>query len=207
MPTSFLLAADSVVFYGCFAHTRPGVLRRHVSACPSRPLLTQPIGVAIMRLLNLFAICSSLVLVAASSRADDKKEESKSDDVPRLVVDQIEKEWGLKLKSNSKKEGKSKAETELKLTFEFVKEVPDVAEMRKVFVAMPGPPRQIATHPLVFHLFDKDNVSLGKYTIRKIEGDLTGVKGDSFRIVIVLDTASLSQATKLEARLKDAPKK
>ncbi len=103
-------------------------------------------------------VAAALLLSAQSAGADDKKETPKPDDSLKIVIDQIEKEWGIKLKASSKKEGKSKTETELKLTLDFTKDVSDLTEMRKAFIALPAPPRQIATHPLVFHLFDKDNV-------------------------------------------------
>lgn len=160
-----------------------------------------------MKFFFWLVLAAALLFTAQSAAADDKKGTTKPDDSLKIVIDQLEKEWGIKLKSSSKKEAKAKTETELKLTLDFTKDVSDLTEMRKAFIALPAPPRQIATHPLVFHLFDKDNVSIGKYTIRKIEGDLTGTKGDSFRIILICETAMLDQATKLEARLKEAPKK
>lgn len=159
-------------------------------------------------------VLAGLVLISPHVVADDRKQNVPPDNSLKVVVDQLEKAWETKLKSSSKKEipakGKdasAKTEFEIKLTLEFTKDVTDLAEFRKTFIALPGPPRQFATHPLVFHLFDKDNVSLGKYNIRRIEGELSGSTGDSFRAVLICDTETLSQATKLEARLLKEPSK
>jgi hypothetical protein len=101
----------------------------------------------------------------------------------------------------------ARAITEVKITLDFTKDVPDVLEMRSAFAASGGGnPANLDKHPIVFYLFDEDNVSIGKYVIVKIEGDLTGVKGDAFRIILQIPTETLRKAKKLEARLANPPK-
>jgi hypothetical protein len=121
-------------------------------------------------------------------------------------MDQLETAWGIKFKSFSMKN--EAAETyEFKITLEFTKDVNDVTMLKGVFYPsgrlIPGDFNQC---PLVFHLFDEENVSLKKYVIKSLEGDLTGVKGDAFRILLDCDAESVKKAKKLKARLRDASK-
>jgi hypothetical protein len=153
-----------------------------------------------MKLLAWLVAASALAF-GATCRADDKKDEA----VP-VAVDQLEKAYGIKVKSVKTTELQKEGKTNITVTLEFTKDVPDVTELKKVLVTYPGGqlPKgtMIDSVPLVFHIFDKDNVSLGKHLIWAIEGDLSGVKGDAFRAVLVLPAGSYKQAAKLEARLK-----
>jgi hypothetical protein len=134
--------------------------------------------------------------------ADDKNEQ------PKWVVDQFDKAWGIKLKSVAMKDSGGSF-TEVKMTLEFTKDVPDVEEMRKAFAAgfgtppkaRRGTPPNPVNHPILFYVFDKENVSIGKFAISRIEGDLTGVKGDAFRIILVIPNYTLKEAKKVEGRL------
>jgi hypothetical protein len=133
--------------------------------------------------------------------ADDKKEKPKEEGGLKCVVDQFDKLWGIKFKSMAIMDVGVGVTTEVKITLDFTKDVPDVPEMRRAFEATGSAPANLGNHPIVFYLFDEDNVSIGKYVIMKTEGDLTGVKGDAFRIILQIPTEMLRKAKKLEAQL------
>lgn len=154
-----------------------------------------------MKALAWLAVVIGLPLTAS---ADDKKEPPKEESGLKCVIDQFDKAWGIKFKSMKVTEGKSLAV--VTITLDFTKDVADVAEMRKAFVGTTRKPAKLDTHPIVFYLFDADNVSLDRYVIASTQGDLTGAKGDAFRIQIEIDKEVLKKAKKLEARLPNPPK-
>jgi hypothetical protein len=149
------------------------------------------------------AVAFGLLTVAF---ADDKKEKPKEEGELKCVVDQFDKPWGIEFKSMAIMDSRAKGETEVKITLDFTKDVQNVTEMRRAFAASGSAPANLDNHPIVFYLFDADNVSIGKYVIMKSEGDLTGVMGDAFRIILRIDTETFKKAKKLEARLANPPK-
>lgn len=133
--------------------------------------------------------------------ADDKKDQPKAQEGLKCVVDQFDKAWGIKFKSMKIVPGKEGYG--ITITLEFTKDVPDVKQMQRAFA--PGDPKNLDNHPIVFWLFDEDNVSIGWYAIKATEGVLTGVKGDAFRIILALEPEKLPKGKKLEARLANPP--
>lgn len=87
-----------------------------------------------------------------------------------------EKKWGVKLKS-----AEPYWTTAHKLLFEFTKDVEDKQGLREAF---PVPARN-RTPSAVWYFFDKDNVVISKAYHDSIEGELTGIKGDAFRVVVI----------------------
>jgi hypothetical protein len=162
-----------------------------------------------MKTLAWMAVAFGILPVAF---ADDKKEEPKEEGGVKWVVDQFDKAWGIKLKSIAIKDS-MKFYPEVKMTLEFTKDVADVAEMQKAFVGSGGGISSNPNTPIIFYAFDEDSVSIGKYSIMRTEGDLTGVKGDAFRLFVQIDKRTLEKAKKVEARLskpskaKDGPQK
>lgn len=154
----------------------------------------------------VWLVAASVLLLAAGSHAEDKKD-AKPDEPIKVVTEHLDKAWGIKFKSVSVKDTAPEgADTQVKLTLEFTKDITDTTEMRKAFVAATGIPLKFDGLPLVWHLFDEDNVSLGKFVITDVEGDLTGVKGDAFRVVVSCLTTKFKKAKKIEARLSNPPK-
>lgn len=143
-------------------------------------------------------IAAWLFTFVGTSHAEDKKDGAQI----KVVVDHLDTSWGIKFKSVTAKDSESK--TEIKITLDFTQDVTEPSKMREALGSLsPNGPMD----PLVvFHLFDEDNVSMGKYFIKSIEGDLSGIKGDAFRIIIECDTVVFQKAKKIEARLPTPPK-
>jgi hypothetical protein len=168
----------------------------------------------------LFA--ATALLFTADTRADDTKVDSKRDEPLKVVVEQLSKTWGIRLKSVKVKETSFMGfDTQITLTLEFTKDVDDAREMKATMIAAiptrppfdsppDTPPRFIPPmvpdmFPLLFLLFDEDNVSIGRGAIQQIEGEPTGVKGDAFRAMVYCNAQTLKKAKKLEARLAVPP--
>src|SRR5262249_54730862 len=129
---------------------------------------------------------------------DEKKEPPKDDEGFKLVVEQFDKAWGIKFKSMTTKDTPTKGydvgtQTDIKITLEFTKDVSDVFTMRIAFAAR-GVLAGNDEPQILFYLFDEENVSIDKFLIMKTEGELTGVKGDAFRILLQIDKEKLKKA-------------
>lgn len=127
----------------------------------------------------------------------------------RAVVEQLTRAQGINVTVVKSKYCPKEKKTEVTLTFEFGRELTkqaDVDAVAEMFKPRSSSEVNTVGTPLVFHLFDKENVSIGKYVItRAVEGELTGLKGDAFRVTIVCDTEKFSRAKKIEARMANPP--
>jgi hypothetical protein len=135
-------------------------------------------------------------------KIDDAKKESKhlAHEGVLYNVDHLDKAWGLTLKSvQVKKEELNKGTSQIRTTLllEFNKDVDDLKGLYKVFT---GP-----NSGLAFYLFDKDNVVIGKVTMFGTEGELTGKKGDAFRLVLQTSVLDSQTFAKMEARSTERP--
>ena len=98
-----------------------------------------------------------------------------------------EMKWGIKYKSHTVVEDfpyeKSKVKA-LKILLEFTKDVDDVTEMRRALGPHPlrSPKEPDRPIPLWFYFFDDDSVTIGKLYSSHLQGELTGKKGDAFRV-------------------------
>ncbi len=134
------------------------------------------------------------------SSAPGEPEKEKAKDEPRIPLDKwgfaaIEKAWGLKLKSVS---GGTQVNSPYTLVLEFSKDLmPEELEaLKEVFpLSQPGVPVRPTLQPkpvrpttqqkkLVVYYFDKDNVVVGKTTHLPALTEVTGVKGDAFRLQV-----------------------
>src|SRR5262249_32297833 len=151
-------------------------------------------------------LAASGLLLVSGSPAQEKKPAPPSNDTPKCVVNHLGRAYGITFKAlTTTGNSMPRSETEIKITLEFTKDVKDVHAMRSVFVPVANPSTKRDVQPLVFHLFDEQNVSLGKFAIADTEGDLTGVKGDAFRVVLRCHTATFQKTKKVEARLTPPP--
>lgn len=127
----------------------------------------------------------------------------------QCVVDHLERSWGIKSltgKATKTELTKEKNTTEIKFTLYFSKnlrEPSDLAELLAAFAASEEQPEgdKLNGLALVFHLFDDENVSLGKFPVRGLEGELTGAKDDAFRVILNCPADKAAKALKVEARL------
>ena len=169
-----------------------------------------------MKVLAWFVAASALI-IGGSSQAQDKKND------PKLMVENIEQGFGIKMKSATYIEPKHPAKpriqvyeekpadkTGIVITFEFTKSVTDVRLLlwlHESFAPSAGVPFAFNQLPLIFHFFDEDNVCIEKAVITSIEGDLSGIKGEAFRISLSSPTEALKRTKRIEARYYLPPPK
>lgn len=130
----------------------------------------------------------------AQSPAKDTKEENKKDGIT-YNMDYLEKTWGIKFKNAAFQSGRPSAYL---ITLEFTKDVENLQAMRDAFKSkMPA--------RLLFYFFDKESVSLGKTPALLIQGELTGKKGDAFRVKVMPLIDHKVPIAKIEARAAEIP--
>jgi hypothetical protein len=105
----------------------------------------------------------------------------------------VEKTFGLKLKSSKADQGSFVFLLEFEKDAETAK---DLAHVRSAFRSGSG----TAPTDLLFYFFDAENVVIGKEKIQRIEGEVTGKKGDAFRVVVL---RASSKFRKIEPRQVD----
>ncbi len=169
-----------------------------------------------MKVFAWFA-AACVLIVGGSSRAEDNKSD------PKLMVENLERGFGIKMKSVAYSETKhppkpriqisgdtSADKTGIVITFEFTKDVTDVRLLlwlQESFAPSAGVPFAFNQLPLIFHFFDEDNVCVEKVVISSIEGDLSGIKGEAFRISLSSPTDVFKRAKRIEARYYLPPPK
>ncbi len=109
----------------------------------------------------------------------------------------LEKRWGIQVKNirvDDKKTGNRRISewAEVRLTLEFGKDVEELQSMRQSFSPGPGDGKGNRVI-LCYYLFDKENVSLTKVYLEQTEGELTGKKGDAFRVILKVKPAAVMQ--------------
>lgn len=142
----------------------------------------------------------ALLLVGLVACADEKQ----TDKYPALDKwdgTYLEKQFGVKLKAiRYDEDSKKKTDQSASVTcvFEFVKDAEDVKAVRKAFTGVQNDPT------IFIYLFDGENVVLSKtpFAHNKNEGDteITGKKGDAFRVYTPIFRIYLDKAKKLEFR-------
>jgi hypothetical protein len=148
------------------------------------------------------------VVADAGSKEDTKAAAANMLTFDNIAVDfsYFNKAWGLKLKSLTLE--KNGSERDLKFTFEFDRDLEpdDLTQLQAGFAQAPltGPGAKAAPS-IWYHFFDQDNVSMGKVYFdpskkgSKFEGEITGVRGDAFRVTIA-NVSVNENAKKLVAR-------
>jgi hypothetical protein len=126
-------------------------------------------------------------------------EKKKSDSI-KMDMSYLEKKWGIKYKSHSVQDSEFKTKT-IKILLEFTKDVDDLKEMRRAFGEFKTGP-----FPLWFVYFDDENVSLAKFLLTRVEGELSGKKGDAFRVFLGINGRDFEKTRRIEARPGEAEK-
>lgn len=160
---------------------------------------------------------AAAALLATVAAAQDKKTEEEDKMVP-CEVDRLDKSWNLRLKAahvkvvqkdslGDTKFKDPKSFTELRVVLEFAEEPAFVKEVRRVFITesmlpKPGEPALKDSH-IQLYVHDAESVVLGKFNPQAIEGEITGKKGDAFRLVFYCDPAFAKKVKKLDLRRSD----
>lgn len=156
------------------------------------------------------------LVVASAANAQDKKEpEPVKETAIDCSLEHLPKSWNLKVKSSTTKEtlkenigekkfDKPKAFQEIRMVLEFADTPAQVKEIRKYVVTedkLPKPGDPAFKDPKVqLFLFDADKVLLGKLNLHEVVGEITGVKGDAFRIASYCETDLFKKVKKIELR-------
>jgi hypothetical protein len=106
----------------------------------------------------------------------------------------MEKTWGIKFKSYKLDGGR------LILLFQFTKDIDDATELRKALARFSGRPAKPGEATHFFYYFDKENVAITKFSPESVQGELSGKKGDAFRVSIPFSSGGDLSGTKLELR-------
>jgi len=141
-----------------------------------------------------------LCLVAGAAEENKKADEKKKEDVKVVTVD-LEERWGTKYKSHTVEDVTDGGipKKKVKVLLEFAKNATEdeLRVMRALFG--PGPSAQL-NYQLWVYCFDEDNVSIGKFELDKPEKEVSGRKGDAFRLIVAIDAKTFMKTCKIEAR-------
>jgi hypothetical protein len=133
----------------------------------------------------------------------------------KCTTEHLDKSWNLGVKSCVAKEvelkelgdrkfEKGKVFQQIRITLEFVDDPGAIREIRRRFVIESKLPKvgepALKEPQTQLYLFDGDNVLLDKLEIQSIEGEITGVKGDAFRIISYCDRFLFPKVKKIELR-------
>ncbi|MBA4187818.1 MAG: hypothetical protein C0467_07345 [Planctomycetaceae bacterium] len=156
------------------------------------------------------AMLLTVNLAQQTSGADKKKDAEIA-----CSAEHLDKSWNLSVKSMAVKEtllerlgetkfNPPKAFNEVHVTLEFTKEPGSAKEIRRRFVTEANMPKvgelALKEPQTQLWLLDGDGVVLKKFEPWSIEGEITGVAGDAFRVVIFCDPALLKKTKKIDLR-------
>jgi hypothetical protein len=157
------------------------------------------------------AVCSlSLLVVSTFGVGPQDKDQPKEEGIKCEMeyMEYLDKTWGIKCKSVTL--DSSSGKLKLKLLMEFTKDVSDLKAMREALSPLrPGRNREPTFY---FHYFDTANVQIAKMPVERLEGELSGKKGDAFRLYLPWGKA-YERTVKIDGRpeekkepAKDKPK-
>ncbi len=130
-----------------------------------------------MKFLTLFALAVVLCFGSSVVGGGDKKKPPLP--LEKWNFDLAEKTWGLKVKSMDYNEGNL---APYNVLFEFTKDL-QPEQLKKLREAFPSD-EKIRSKTVAFFFFDKDNVVTEKQSFFFATSELTGAKGDRFRLLV-----------------------
>jgi hypothetical protein len=154
-------------------------------------------------------------LFVATLAAGTSAREEKSDPAFKTSTEHLDKSWNLAVKSvrvaEVKKESLGdqkftppKAFSEVHVTLEFADEPASVKEIRRRFVTEANMPKvgelALKEPQTQLWLLDGDGVVLKKFEPWSIEGEITGVVKDAFRVVIFVEPELLKKTKRIDLR-------
>jgi hypothetical protein len=136
---------------------------------------------------------------------------AKKENAPKMDMSYLQKTWGLECKSQKVEHSSSvdlrygSGGWQITFRLEFTRDVNPKEMMREQLTAREPKSSDSA---LWFYFFDSENVMIYKTPPNKIEGEVSGVKGDSFRVSIIsLEATMLDKTQKIEVRPGEKEKK
>lgn len=127
-------------------------------------------------------------------------------------TDRLDKAWGLTVKSATAEDvttdrigtmsvGEMKHLVRVCVTLAFATDASDVKAIRTAFATTPTYySRGNAVPRVAFYLFDDDSVVLQRVFLDSLEGEVTGVAGDAFRVTLHCDPEIYKKARKIDLR-------
>lgn len=154
-------------------------------------------------------------LFVASLAAGTSAREGKDAPAFKVSTEHLDKSWNLAVKSVRVKEVKKeslgdqkftppKAFTEVHITLEFADEPGSVKEIRRRFVTEANMPKvgeaALKEPQTQLWFLDGEGVELKKLEPWSIEGEITGVVKDAFRVVVFVDPELIKKTKKIDFR-------
>jgi hypothetical protein len=158
-----------------------------------------------MKLLVPACLLLACLLVGRTASEGTKEEAIKLDDAA------LEKAFGLKLKAIKVQQGRTEGDTLITMTLEFTKDVPargkqlavrgrDLASLRSLFAGKQSSGKML----LRLYFFDAEDVAFAKQPPGKIEGEVSGMKGDAFRVIQRVPSDTFQRTRKVSYREEPA---
>ena len=142
---------------------------------------------------------SLLVVSAFGVRSQDNDKETKKGEGIKCESEYLEKTWGIKCKSVT-----DRSDT-LQLLMEFTKDVDDLKAMREALTPPRVTKKKEKEPTFHFHYFDSDNVQIGKEPVAGLAGELSGKKGDAFRLYVRWGIGYAKTVVKIDGRPAEKP--
>ncbi|MCE9562821.1 MAG: hypothetical protein K8U57_12310 [Planctomycetes bacterium] len=164
--------------------------------------------------MKVIMLAAALLLTAAQSQLLCGQE-TKTEEAVKCTVEHLDKSWNLAVKSVVTKEvtkealgdtkfNPAKKFVEIRITLEFADEAASPKEMKRRFVTESNMPKvgevALKEPQTQLWLFDGDGVELKKFEPWSLEGEITGVQGDAFRVVIYCDPELFKKTKKIDLR-------
>jgi hypothetical protein len=188
-----------------------------------------PRSCSIKRLTLPCLIVACQLATTGTSQEGNKDEIELAKLAMKFDMAHLEKVYGIKLKDAKFKAakviaGKTDSDMLITMTLEFTRDVPesprvagrgkDLTSLRNLFAGKPrnfDPRPNVKRQPrpdvlLQCYLFDVEGVAFTKQPPGKIEGEVSGKEGDSFRIMQSVASAVFAKTRKVSFREEPAPK-
>jgi hypothetical protein len=138
-----------------------------------------------------------MMLIAVTSVLGEEKPEPLPIPLEKWKFEYAAKTWGLKVKSASYNAHRRR----YTFVVEFTRDL-KTEELKSLIEAFPSTHQAGGSKKLAFYFFDKDNVIVQKRSDFGTASELTGVKGDAFRLETFGASSMVREAVKAELRAK-----
>ena len=169
----------------------------------------------------LAIVISATAIILGAQPFPGPAQEKKPDSI-KWNMEYLEKTWGIQLKSVKIEEFKDTKDEKpymaARMLLEFGKDIEkeELSEVYGNLTAQVVGGKAVGQGRLGFHFFDEENISLGTQVVSHLQGNLTGKKGDAFRITVPipavvtdgkLEQIGADKIRKVEVRAREDVKK
>jgi hypothetical protein len=160
----------------------------------------------------LFLFGLTALVFAADPEGGKKAEEGKKVGDIEFDMSYLEKSWGIKYKAHTVQQElyRSKVRSmymkRVSILLEFTKDLDNLTDLRQAFTTYSVDKKPETPVDLWFYAFDKDNVAISKQWPTQVQGDLSGKKGDAFRVLLMVSDDYYPGLRRIAARPGDKKK-